>query len=265
VTRRERLERRLEKRREWAASRERKRDQRFAAAGAISDRIPFGQPILVGHHSERGHRRDLARIETNISRGVEDHKMAERHEQAADELARSLDRSIFSDDDDAIEQLETRIAEREANRERGKKINAAWRRAGKPDPLDPEAWAAFAAKVGAEDAAEAADGLRYQRRADVPGLFSFAKPYDPTHDGANIRRDQKRIEEIKRDQKRRCDSEAAGGVLISRRGERWCEVTFAEKPERSTLEDLKAAGFRWASGSWVGEAERLPASVAAHG
>src|SRR5450759_4941326 len=34
-------------------------DQR---ASAMSDMIPFGQPILVGHHSEGRHRRDLAKI-----------------------------------------------------------------------------------------------------------------------------------------------------------------------------------------------------------
>jgi len=33
-----------------------------AAADRISDAIPFGQPILVGHHSEGRHRRDLDRM-----------------------------------------------------------------------------------------------------------------------------------------------------------------------------------------------------------
>lgn len=33
----------------------------------MADRIPFGQPILVGHHSERRHRRDLERMH-NIDR-----------------------------------------------------------------------------------------------------------------------------------------------------------------------------------------------------
>jgi len=42
---------------------------RFKAAHAISDGIPFGQPILVGHHSERRHRRDIAKIENNMNKG----------------------------------------------------------------------------------------------------------------------------------------------------------------------------------------------------
>lgn len=37
---------------------------------AIADNIPFGQPILVGHHSERHARRDAERIENGMRRAV---------------------------------------------------------------------------------------------------------------------------------------------------------------------------------------------------
>ena len=53
MTRRERLERKVEKREEWADKARVRSEASFAAASAISDRIPLGQPILVGHHSER--------------------------------------------------------------------------------------------------------------------------------------------------------------------------------------------------------------------
>ncbi|MGD9886187.1 MAG: DUF3560 domain-containing protein [Reyranella sp.] len=29
----------------------------------LAQQIPLGQPILIGHHSERGHRRHIAKIE----------------------------------------------------------------------------------------------------------------------------------------------------------------------------------------------------------
>lgn len=41
-----------------------------AAVRAISDGIPFGQPILVGHHSERRARKDAERIENGMRRAV---------------------------------------------------------------------------------------------------------------------------------------------------------------------------------------------------
>lgn len=44
---------------------------RLAAADSIASVIPMGQPILVGHHSERRHRKDLERIQTNTMKGLE--------------------------------------------------------------------------------------------------------------------------------------------------------------------------------------------------
>jgi protein-L-isoaspartate O-methyltransferase len=38
---------------------------------SIADNIPFGQPILVGHHSERHARRDAERIESGMRRAVQ--------------------------------------------------------------------------------------------------------------------------------------------------------------------------------------------------
>lgn len=263
MTRRERLERRAERRRDWAASRKKKAAVAFKGVEEIADRIPLGQPILVGHHSERKARKDQDRIHAGMRRGVEHNDMARRHEQRAAGLEAQLDRSVFSDDADAIEQLEARIAEREVARDRGKRINAAWRKAGKPDPLDHEVWAVFAAKVGTEDAALAERGLRHQRRADVPGLFSWAKPYDPKYDGANIRRDRERIEEVKRRQATADKAEAAGGVLVTYHGADggWCRVTFAEKPDREILNALRSAGYGYGAGSWSGRAESLPQEV----
>jgi hypothetical protein len=46
-------------------------------ADSIADMIPFGQPILVGHHSERRHRRDLAKIDRNMQTAIEEGKKAE--------------------------------------------------------------------------------------------------------------------------------------------------------------------------------------------
>src|SRR4051794_4138295 len=61
VTRRERLERRAERLRGWADGRDAKADAAYEASRAATEHIPFGQPILIGHHSERGHRADLDR------------------------------------------------------------------------------------------------------------------------------------------------------------------------------------------------------------
>lgn len=101
MTRRERLEARLDRRREWAVKVEHRATAAFEGVHRIADNIPLGQPILVGHHSERRHRRDIDRINAGMSRGVEEQNLAERHDSKAGGIERALDSSIFSDDSDA--------------------------------------------------------------------------------------------------------------------------------------------------------------------
>jgi hypothetical protein len=62
MTYRERRQRRAARLREWAAGRAAKAEAAFDRATEIGDQIQLGQPVLVGDHSERRHRRDLARI-----------------------------------------------------------------------------------------------------------------------------------------------------------------------------------------------------------
>jgi hypothetical protein len=132
MTRREKLERRAEKRREWAGSAEAKADAAHERVHQIADGIPFGQPILVGHHSEKRARADQARMERGMRTSVDESRKAERHEQAAASIERQLRTSVFSDDEDAVERLEAQIAELEAERDRAKAYNASCRE-GTPD------------------------------------------------------------------------------------------------------------------------------------
>jgi len=45
-------------------------DHARVAVAAIADNIPFGQPILVGHHSERHARKDAERIENGMRKAI---------------------------------------------------------------------------------------------------------------------------------------------------------------------------------------------------
>ena len=125
---RERLANRAERREEWAESREQKRDEAWGVANRIMDMIPPGQPVLYDHPSGRMQRRDIARIDSKGFKGLAHHRMAERHEQVAQAIRSQLDHAVFDDDVDAIERLQARIAEREAERDRVKEINAYCRK-----------------------------------------------------------------------------------------------------------------------------------------
>jgi hypothetical protein len=128
MTYRERRLRRAERLREWSAGNERKSEQRDEAADQIASHIPLGQPILVGHHSERRHRKDLARIDSNWEAARELHAKAEAQARAADEIEAQADNAIYDDDPDAIERLSEKIVRLEAERERRKKANADYRK-----------------------------------------------------------------------------------------------------------------------------------------
>jgi len=245
MIRRERLERKLEKRREWAGKAEARSDARFNAAHNLADAIPLGQPILCGHHSERHARRDAERIANNMTKGCEESRLAEHHEACATGIERALERSVFSDDADAVEKLEVRIAENEAKRDKMKLVNKLFKKG------DAEGLAAL--------------GLNLESlKARLAGQFSwdqqpFAK-FELTNLGARIRADRERIEEVKARSARATKAEEAGGVVVEGTGD-YCRVTFAEKPEREVLDALKAAGFVWGGGSWTGLREKLPAAV----
>lgn len=70
----ERLEQRAERLEDRADRLGDESAARYAAGKRIADGIPMGQPILVGHHSEKRHRRDLARINSNFDKA---HELAE--------------------------------------------------------------------------------------------------------------------------------------------------------------------------------------------
>lgn len=182
MTRRERKEARLARRLEWAEGRDKKAAEAFNKAQIISDGIPFGQPILVGHHSEAGHRRDLNRIESGMRQGVESAKMADHHRSKADGIQAQLDHSIFSDDPDAPERLRERIAELEAEREMRKLANRAYKAGGE---------AAMRTAVSQDIADVGVQTLKFQPYYKMP-----YPPYSISNIGANIRRLQKRLEEI---------------------------------------------------------------------
>ena len=254
MTRRERLERKQEKRAEWAAGREAKAAAAFKA-GDMSESatgIPFGQPILVGHHSEGRHRNAIKKADAAMGRAVESHDMAAMHRDKAANIQRTLDRSIFSDDENAIEEIEKRIACRDAERKRNTAVNKIIRRKPKNE-CTPEKVEAFGAMGIKQEAAARLFEPDFAGRVGIPS-------YVNSNLGGNISSDKKRIESIKsRTIKQEAAEESENGVSIV--GNVYVAITFADKPEREIINSLKASGFRWSRGSWNGQRKNIPAEV----
>lgn len=81
----------------------------YETSRKLGEMIPFGQPILVGHHSERGHRSLLDKINNNMRKSIELDEKANYYENRANNISNN----ISSDDPDAIEKLKVKLAKLE--------------------------------------------------------------------------------------------------------------------------------------------------------
>lgn len=245
-------ERRQEERRERLEAAADRAEARSRAAGARARGaiagIPPGQPILVGHHSERRHRADLRRHDNAMRKAIEeDDRAAELRSRAAG-VGRA---GISSDDPDAVPKLREKLEKMEAKRERMKRINAAWRKAGKPEADNAEAWAKAGA-LAELDAAEV-NALRLGMANDYLTRAPFT--YELTNLGGNIKRVKERIASLERatEEPEREPIEGPGFRVYEDREENRTCVAFDAKPAADTRAFLKARGFRWNRrlGAWT--------------
>lgn len=238
-----RYEQKQEERRERleaAAERaEREARARLEASSRMADAIPFGQPILVGHHSEGRDRRFRERI----SRGFE--KSAEASQRAAELRSRAASvgkAGISSDDPEAVDKLKEKLAAMEAKRDHMKEVNRLFRK-GDADGLK----------------AMGIDLEALQKRTQ--GLPSFDRqPYakfELTNLGARIRDAQKRIEALEalavRPEmapiigKGTVAGEPVEFEAIEDKEDNRLRITFSTgKPPEEIRTFLKARGFRFA-------------------
>ena len=246
MTRRERLERKIEKREEWAEG----RDDKANALRAYGDKFRGDHAF----NTQPGHIPERDRMNKRDDKAHEHSQMAGHHRSKAAGLQHQLDRTIFSDDADAIDALEAKIAKMEAKRDSMKAANRIIRRKPKNEPT-PEKLKELSVLMGSGGIAASL------LVPDFAGRIGFPS-YALTNLGGNIGRCRKRIQQIESRNARQEKAEAAGGVLIHEtpNGE-YCNVTFAEKPDYSVIQALKAAGFHWGDGSWGGQTKNLPEAV----
>lgn len=252
MTRRERIEARLLRRLEWSQKRQAKAD------GLLRQNERFRRDWAFT--TQPGHIPERARVIAREDRAFENLDMARHHAAKADGLERQLERSIFSDDPDAVDALTAKAAEARARREWCAKVNAAWRKAKKPKADDVAAWDGIASALGVEPKMLAEARLNMARDFVERGPYP---PYVLSNLGAEIRRCEARIGEIKRRAERQEEAERCGGVVFKRTPDGlYCSVTFAEKPERAILDALRDAHFNYHGGTWSGYAAKLPEIVA---
>jgi hypothetical protein len=226
---------RIERMKARAERLQREAEATHARAHSIASMIPMGQPILVGHHSERRHRRDINRIDHGLRRSF---ALQERSEKLAERAKYAeSNRAISSDDPDAIPKLEEKLRKLEASRARMVEANKAVR------SNDP--------KAGLKTLGFSEGQVKELLTSDFSGSIGFPS-YALTNNAHEAARIKKRIEVLKAQATAPAKPAVVGpGVRIDE-AENRVRIFFDAKPPVEMRTALKGAGFRWAPsvGAW---------------
>ena len=203
-------------------------DQLYLRSKEMASAIPMGQPILVGHHSEKWDRNYRAKIDHTMGRCVAAGKKADYYAQKAQSIKDND--AIFSDDPQALLKLEQKLEElkdrqgfmRAANKCLRKKDREGFL---KLDFASPELWTKLMNPEW--------------------GGVGFA-PYSLSNNNANIKRTQKRIAGLKAQTETIALHVEINGVRIfENREANRLQLFFEGKPEAEVIKQLKQHGFRW--------------------
>ena len=203
-------------------------------ASAMASVIPFGQPILVGHHSERGDRNYRNRIHNKMDRSVEASHKADYLEERA--VAAENNRAISSDDPEAITKLKEKIERAEKRQELMKSVNKIARKKVSDTEKITELQSTF------NWAEETCQTILKPR---LSGSVGFPQ-YELTNNNANIRRMKERLVDLEsREGQETKETEHDGFRVVENVEENRTQLIFPGKPSAEIRTILKSHGFRW--------------------
>jgi hypothetical protein len=196
-----------------------------------------GEPIHIGHHSEKRHRRDLDRMHNSIRGAFEATDKAAYYEAKAKTIEENT--SISSDDPNAIEKISERLATFVSLQEFMKAANKCIKRKDKAGFLKLE--------YGSErlwnslNTPDPCDGLGFPH-------------YKLTNNSANIRRLKTRLQELVKASTRVRKERVIKGVTVIENVEaNRIQLIFPGKPSEEARKNLKYNfGFIWcgSEGAW---------------
>jgi len=224
---------------------------RRKAAKQLNDFIPFGQPILVGHHSEARHRRNLAKIESNIIKGHEAQEKADYYANKTHSTA------IQSDDPDAINKLQNLVTALEQTHKDMIAINKLWRKCYKPLPgsfEDAERywWNTFVSQID-KQFPDYKDCIFQNMGSDMLGCAPYT--YQLQSNRQEIKRLQSRIDQLttKLNAAVDCDCVVETYANITLEIDYITDrvrLKFPSKPSKVIRDELKSSGFHRSQRGW---------------
>ena len=202
--------------------------------------IPFGQPILVGHHSEGRHRNALKRCHNAMRKGVDLQSQAAEMERRS----QTVSRAISSDDPEAVAKLKTKLDRMEAQQVHMRAVNAAYRKWKKNPGADLSAFS---------------EDMQHTIRTYVPAYSWENKgpyaPYQFSNRSSEIRRCKDRIKDLEARAEMTVAEpvEGEGYIITEDADDNRILFEFDTKPSRDVCKIMRQSGFKWSPnrGAWV--------------
>lgn len=230
----ERRDNRLEAYKRLAEQNRDKSAEKYQFAKKIGSFIPMGQPILIGHHSERRHRSDLSKIDRAMGASIEADKKAEYFDSRVRSIEK--DKTIFSDDPNGLKKLREKLAALQKNQELMKAVNKIVK-----SNKSKEEKIALIVSAGLLSESNAAKILE----PDFCGRVGFPA-YALSNNNGNISNVRKRIEQLEKLESMETTEKEINGVKIVQNIEaNRLQIVFPYKPSEELRKELKSAGFRW--------------------
>jgi prefoldin subunit 5 len=193
--------------------------------------IPFGQPILVGHHSEGRHRALLKKIDAAHRRASEAIEKSEYYEIRAETAENN--HSINGDDPEALTRYQDKLSKLEKTQEYMKAVNKAWKQ-GKAALMDL--------------------GLSEAKSEELANDLKKPCPtWQLSNNSAEIRRVKEKLETLKKlDRMETENIKFIGGEMLVNVEINRIQFIFEDIPSPEIRATLKSHGFKWArsQGAW---------------
>ena len=233
----ERQQERKERYLQLAEQAERESSSVWSEAQRMADAIPMGQPILVGHHSERADRAFRGRIDAKQHKAFDLSSKAAYYRDKAESVGTG---GISGLDPDAVAKLGKELEKRIKAQEEMKAANRAVKM------KDIEKGNAKLREMGYTDS-----NISDLRKPDFCGRIGYPD-YMLQNNNASIRRIKERIAELKAQSENEMPEKETDLYRFFQADGRY-QFVFDGKPADGVRTILKSNGFKWSPsrGAWV--------------
>ena len=241
MTRTEKRQARIENYKSMSIKANQQSSEVAAQARRMGEVIPFGQPILVGHHSERGDRAYRGRMWAKDEKAYQLSKKADYYANKA--KAAESNNSIYIEDENSIERLQNKIDVLTKFQETMKLAN----KIVKNKKLSEAQKVEELQKVGLSE-----DSAKKILTPDFCNRIGFAS-YSLTNNNARIKAAEMQLARAKALKELETKEYEIGEVKVCENAdENRLQLFFDGKPSDEIRATLKRNGFRWSpsNGCW---------------